>query len=146
MSGHRQVFPAVLRSSDDRDHVVLFRPQRAKVDASAKWRRLKRDCDPDALLIEKLAKYEHDDREDDYRQRMLLNGLGLVVTATLIAFGVWLMTNIHDQPSHAFEPPLSPDGYPPSAAGRQPPKSSTATVSRAWHSAATERMLSFSFE
>jgi hypothetical protein len=118
MSGHRQVFPAALRSSDDCDRVVLFRPQRAKVDGSAKWRLLKRDRDPDALLIEKLARYELDDREDDYRQRMLLNGLGLVVTATLIAFGVWLMVNIHDQPSHALEPPLSPHRYPPSAAGR----------------------------
>jgi hypothetical protein len=118
MSGQRHVFPAAPRLSDDYDHVVLFRPQRAKVDGSAKWRPLQRDCDPDALLIEKLAKYERDDREDNYRQRMLLNGLGFVVTVTLIAIGVWLITNIHDQPSHALETPLSPDGYPPAAAGR----------------------------
>jgi hypothetical protein len=118
MSEHRHVFPAGLRSSDDHDHVVLFRPRRANVDGSAKWRLPKRDCDPDALLIEKLARYEHDDREHNYQQRMLLNGLSFVVTVTLIAIGVWLVTNIHDQPSHAFEPPLSTDGYPPSAAGR----------------------------
>jgi len=121
MSGRRHAIPAAVRSSDNNDRVVLFRPQRAKVDGSAKWRRLKRDCDPDALLIEKLAKYERDDREDDYRQRMLLNGLGFVVTVTLIAIGVWLMTNIHDQPSHVFETPLSPDGYVPSAAARLTP-------------------------
>jgi hypothetical protein len=118
MSGHRHAFPAALRSSDGHDRVVLFRPQRAKIDGSAKWRLLKRHCDPDALLIERFAKYEHDDGEHNYRKRMLLNGLGFVVTVTLIAVGVWLMTSIHDQPSHAFETPHSPDGYPPSAAAR----------------------------
>jgi hypothetical protein len=105
-------------SNDDHDHVVLFRPRRAKVDGSAKWRPLKRDCDPDALLIDKLAKYERGKREDDYRQRMLVNGLGFVWTVTLIAIAVWLMTVIHDHPSHAFEMPLGPDRYAPSAAAR----------------------------
>ena len=69
-------------------------------------------------MIEKLAKYERDEPEDDYRQRMLRNGLGFVATVTLIAIGTWLMTNIHDQPSHALEAPLSPDAYALSAATR----------------------------
>jgi hypothetical protein len=92
MSRHRRVI-----SNDDHDHVILFRPRRAKVDGSAKWRPLKRDCDPDALLIDKLAKYERGEREDDYRQRMLVNGLGFAWTVTLIAIAVWLMTvNVYE--------------------------------------------------
>jgi hypothetical protein len=45
-------------------------------------------------LILSLAKYERDAQEDDYRERMILNGLAFVVTAALIAIGFWLASNI----------------------------------------------------
>jgi hypothetical protein len=42
-----------------------------------------------------LAKYECAN-EDHYRQRMIVNGLTLVVTVALIATGVLLASNLHD--------------------------------------------------
>lgn len=40
--------------------------------------------------IEGLAKYERTDDGDDYRHRMVMNGLALVVVAVLIGVGVWI--------------------------------------------------------
>jgi hypothetical protein len=45
-------------------------------------------------LLLSLAKYERAAQEDKYRERMILNGLVFVVTAALIAIGVWLASNI----------------------------------------------------
>jgi hypothetical protein len=42
-----------------------------------------------------LAKYECSD-EGDYRQRMIVNGLALVVTVALIGTGILLACNLHD--------------------------------------------------
>jgi hypothetical protein len=74
-------------------HVVRIRPQRAKADGAARWRPI-HDGDPNISLILSLAKYERDAQEDDYRKRMILNGLAFVVIAALIAIGFWLATNI----------------------------------------------------
>jgi hypothetical protein len=43
----------------------------------------------------RLAKYERDGQEDDYRHRMTKNVLAFFVTVVLIATGVWLAANIH---------------------------------------------------
>jgi hypothetical protein len=41
--------------------------------------------------VEDLRKYERrPDEPDDYRHRMLMNGLALIVTVVLIAAGVWI--------------------------------------------------------
>lgn len=41
-----------------------------------------------------LAKYERTEGEDDYRHRMTMNALALLVTALLVAVGVWLALSI----------------------------------------------------
>jgi hypothetical protein len=108
MSGHRHFVPAPpLRDGDAR--VVPFRPRAAKTDGIGIWHAPSRDCDPDTLLVERLARYERESQEEDGRGRMLVNGLGFVATVLLIAIGVWLMTNIYDRPSHAFSSHLPPD-------------------------------------
>jgi hypothetical protein len=91
------------RSSDDNHRIVSFRPRRAKRGDTAKWREPIRQGDPSILLS--LAKFERDDREDDYRRRMILNMLALIVLIALTLIGVWLAVSINDQhdalaPSH----------------------------------------------
>lgn len=85
-----------LRSSDSEHRVVRFRPRRANADGSAKWHRPNHDRGQNISPVEGLAKYERGDLEDDYRHRMVMNGLALVVTIGLIASGVWLAANIDD--------------------------------------------------
>ena len=41
--------------------------------------------------IEDIGKYEGGEREDDYRHRMLMNVLGFLTCAVLIAAGVWIV-------------------------------------------------------
>jgi hypothetical protein len=48
-------------------------------------------------LILNLSKFEVDVREDDYRHRMIMNGLAFVVLLVLIVIGIWLVSNINDQ-------------------------------------------------
>jgi hypothetical protein len=54
------------------------------------------DRGPDISSVLSLAKYECDQEQDDYRHRMMLNGLAFAVTIALIASGVWLAANIHE--------------------------------------------------
>jgi hypothetical protein len=83
------------RSSDDNHRVLSFRLHRAKVRKTAKWREPIHDDDPNILLS--LGKFERDDREDDFRHRMIVNGLAFVVSLALIVIGVWLADNVSDQ-------------------------------------------------
>jgi hypothetical protein len=57
--------------------------------------RLSRKSGADISSLLSLAKYECA-HEDDYGQRMIVNGLALVVTVALIATGVLLACNLHD--------------------------------------------------
>jgi hypothetical protein len=41
-----------------------------------------------------LAKYEHAETEDDYRHRMKMNMLGLIVTVVLMGAGAWLVVTL----------------------------------------------------
>jgi hypothetical protein len=84
---------AVPPSSDDNHRVVSF--PSAKARKTAFWREPSNHEDPSLLLS--IAKFERDDREDDYRHRMIMNALALIVVVILIVIGVWLMTNIIDQ-------------------------------------------------
>jgi hypothetical protein len=97
------------RSSDDNHRVVSFRPRRAKVSKTARWREPPHHGDPDILLS--LAKFERDDREDDYRHRMIMNGLAFVTLLALIVIGVWLTDNISDQHHTLVRTCCSPRRY-----------------------------------
>lgn len=44
--------------------------------------------------VEDLGKYAQDAEPDDYRQRMINNGLGLAALLVLGAIGIWLATSI----------------------------------------------------
>jgi len=50
--------------------------------------------------IEDIGKYERGGREDDYRHRMLMNVLGFLTCAVLIAAGVWIATAIAELRRH----------------------------------------------
>jgi hypothetical protein len=41
-----------------------------------------------------LAKYEREEGEDDYRHRMKMNVLGLLVTVLLVISGIWIADTI----------------------------------------------------
>ena len=50
--------------------------------------------------IEDIGKYERGGREDDYRHRMLMNVLGFLTCAMLVAAGVWIANAIAELRSH----------------------------------------------
>jgi len=60
----------------------------------ARWRGPIRDRNANISSVLSLTKYERDGHEDDYRQRMIMNGLAFLVAVALIAIGVWLAANI----------------------------------------------------
>jgi hypothetical protein len=78
-------------------NVPLNRPKgkRSIGDGPVRLRRLSQKSGADIRSLLSLAKYERAS-EDDYGQRMIVNGLALVVTVALIATGVLLASNLHD--------------------------------------------------
>lgn len=44
--------------------------------------------------VEDLSRYERTDGEDDYRHRMLMNGMAALVTILLIAGGIWIANSM----------------------------------------------------
>lgn len=44
--------------------------------------------------VDDLAKYARDSEPDDYRHRMINNGLALTVCVVLVAIGIWLASAI----------------------------------------------------
>lgn len=78
-------------STDDRGRVIRFRPRGVGRSGWGWPVRRSRSNDPP---VEDLSKYEHADGEDDFRHRMRMNGLALVVTTLLIVTGVWLAISI----------------------------------------------------
>jgi len=75
---------------DGDDRVIPFRPR-----GTPRWRwpapRSFQTGDPPD---EDLAKYERGEGEDDYRHRMKMNLLALVVTILLVVSGVWIAETI----------------------------------------------------
>ncbi|MBV9426760.1 MAG: hypothetical protein JO084_03400 [Bradyrhizobiaceae bacterium] len=75
-------------SADETGRVVPLRP-----------RLLRRPARPTSLAgrpaVEDIGKYERG-REDDYRHRMLMNVLGFLTCAILVAAGVWIANAIAD--------------------------------------------------
>jgi hypothetical protein len=96
-SRHRHFISAIPQSGDDDHRILSFRPRHDKINGTARRREPAHDHDPSISLILNLAKFEVDNREGDYRHRMIVNGLVFVVLLALILIGVWLAANINDQ-------------------------------------------------
>jgi hypothetical protein len=84
------VTPDPLPLPDDDGRVVRFRPRAAK---EQHWRWSHRPKQ-NGGLVDDLTKFEQREPEDDYRHRMTVNALGLVVTILLVVAGVWLADKI----------------------------------------------------
>jgi hypothetical protein len=72
--------------SRDGDHRVVSFPS-TKVKNTTWWSGSTRHRDPGRLLS--FAKFERDRREDDHRNRVVLNALAFIVIVVLIVIGVW---------------------------------------------------------
>lgn len=77
-------------SSDDEHRVIPFRPRQAR-EAGPSGARLQPGSDQHAGTNPPSSS-----PPDDFRSRMLANLAALLVTALLIAIGIWLATNIAD--------------------------------------------------
>ncbi|HML14871.1 MAG TPA: hypothetical protein VK456_16315 [Xanthobacteraceae bacterium] len=77
------------RPSPDEEtgRVVQLRPHLGRHAAQ-------RTCAPGRPTIEDIGKYERGGGEDDYRHRMLMNVLGFITCAVLVAVGVWIANSI----------------------------------------------------
>jgi hypothetical protein len=75
------------RPEEEKGRVLPFQPRD----------RLSRLRQPPAQTpIENLEKYARDHEPDDYRQRMINNGLGFGFCVVLVLVGVWLANSIAD--------------------------------------------------
>jgi hypothetical protein len=77
-------------TGDSGDRVIRFRPRGA---GASGWRwplQRQRTDEP----VADLSKFEQTADEDDYRHRMAMNALALLVTAVLVVVGVWLAVSI----------------------------------------------------
>ena len=79
--------------SNDTGRVIRFRPRGASPSG---WRWPLQRAQPDDTPVAGLGKYENAKGEDDYRHRMTMNALALVVTSVLMVAGVWLAISIAD--------------------------------------------------
>jgi hypothetical protein len=73
----------------DSERVVRFRPRGA-----SGWRWAPQQQTPAEPPVANLAKFQQAEGEDDYRHRMTMNGLALLVTTLLVIVGVWLASSI----------------------------------------------------
>jgi hypothetical protein len=80
-------------TDDDEGRIVRFRPRGAQRGG---WRWPLRNLRHSDAPVGDLTKFEQSEPEDDYRHRMTVNALGLVVTILLVIAGVWLANKIAD--------------------------------------------------
>ena len=73
---------------EERGRVLRFQPRGVSPRSNWRWR-VPENSEP-ATPVDDLAKYERGDANDDYRQRMTMNMLALVVTLVLMVCGIWL--------------------------------------------------------
>jgi hypothetical protein len=74
----------------ERGRVLAFRRPGAAPKPSGARRH------PLAPPLPDLAKYERSAEKDDYRQRMMVNTAGLIISMLLIVAGIWLATKISE--------------------------------------------------
>jgi hypothetical protein len=86
------VTPDRLGTSNDENRVVPLRPRGG---INRRWPRSPARP-PNDGSVDDLTKFEQSEPEDDYRHRMMVNVLGLVVTVLLVVAGVWLANKIAD--------------------------------------------------
>jgi hypothetical protein len=107
MTSRHRHFTSAPQSGDDDHRILSFRPRRAKITRTTRRHEPSHDRDSSIALILNLAKFEVDNRAEDYRHRMIVNGLAFAALLALILIGVWLAANIHDQ-HHALRA-INPD-------------------------------------
>jgi hypothetical protein len=76
---------------DQRGRVLHFRPRGAPPRGGWRWPPPNPEHDSP---VDDLAKYERGESSDDYRHRMTMNLLTLLVATILIAGGVWLTSKL----------------------------------------------------
>jgi hypothetical protein len=76
---------------DQGGRVLRFRPRGAPPSSGWRWSPLQGEQDSP---VDDLAKYERTETSDDYRHRMTMNLLTLLIATLLIAGGVWLTTKL----------------------------------------------------
>jgi hypothetical protein len=76
---------------DQGGRVLRFRPRGAPLRGGWHWSPSNAEHD---TPVDDLAKYERIETSDDYRHRMTMNLLTLLIAAMLIAGGVWLTTKL----------------------------------------------------
>jgi hypothetical protein len=79
--------------SKDSGRVIRFRPRGASPSG---WRWPLQRAQPHETPVADLTKYERTNGDDDYRHRMTMNALALVVTSVLVVSGLWLAVSIAD--------------------------------------------------
>ena len=80
-------------SGDETGRVVPLRPRLLR-------RAVQRAGLASRPAVEDIGKYEGGGRDDDYRHRMLMNVLGFLTCAILVAAGVWIANSIAELRSH----------------------------------------------
>ena len=66
--------------SDDGSRVIGFRRRQPVVNSRA----------PSSPPVDDLTKYARGENPDDYRHRMIMNGLAFAATIVLIVAGIWI--------------------------------------------------------
>ena len=79
--------------SKENARIIRFRPRGASPSG---WRWPVQRSRPGEAPVADLRKYESTKGEDDYRHRMTMNLLALVVTTVLVVVGIWLAVSIAD--------------------------------------------------
>jgi hypothetical protein len=77
--------------SEDAGRVVRFRPREA---GRSGWRWPLQRHRPGEPPVADLTKFQETEGEDDYRHRMAMNALALIVTTILVIVGLWLAFSI----------------------------------------------------
>jgi hypothetical protein len=77
--------------TEETARVVPFRPRGV---GPRGWHWPRRRPHNDERPLASLNRYERADSEDDYRHRMTINALALLVTTILVLVGIWLTVSI----------------------------------------------------
>ena len=82
--------------SQDGGRIIRFRPRGASA-SGWRWPSPRTGSERSGEFpVADLTKYERGEGEDDYRHRMTMNVLALIVTTALVVVGVWLAVSIAD--------------------------------------------------